>query len=50
MEKYHEENGMQRILRELSSLLEDTSIGTVSDPGHYYWTIKLPLKEILEKP
>ena len=31
MEKYHEENGMQRILRELSSLLEDTSIGTVSD-------------------
>ena len=31
MEKYHEENGMQRILRELFSLLEDTSIGTVSD-------------------
>ena len=26
MEKYHEENGMQRILRELSSLLEDTTL------------------------
>ena len=31
MEKYHEENGMKRILGELSSLLEDISIGTVSD-------------------
>ena len=31
MEKYHEENGIKRILGELSSLLEDISIGTVSD-------------------
>ena len=49
MEKYHEENGMQRILRELSSLLEDTSIGTVSDRA-LLLDYKAPLKEILEKP
>ena len=33
MEKYHEENGMQRILRELSSLLEDTSMHRTGGVG-----------------
>ena len=44
MEKYHEENGMKRILGELSSLFEDISIGTVSDRA-----LLLDYKAALEK-
>ena len=44
MEKYHEENSMKRILGELSSLLEDISIGTVSDRA-----LLLDYKAALEK-